>query len=167
MNLFDLLLESSEQLVEEVKALNYQQLNAKPSLDKWSISQICHHLYLSESLFSKSIENGLKDKDYESVAHKPIHLVSDRTKKFESPEIAKPTEEPFDVENILIFLTQSRNKLLNILRSIDDKSVLSKKAANHPAFGELSLEQWIELLYIHEQRHIEQIKDIKLVKSYG
>jgi hypothetical protein len=122
---------------------------------------------LSESLFSKSIENGLKDKDYESVAHKPIHLVSDRTKKFESPEIAKPTEEPFDVENILIFLTQSRNKLLNILRSIDDKSVLSKKAANHPAFGELSLEQWIELLYIHEQRHIEQIKDIKLVKSYG
>lgn len=167
MNLFDLLLESTNQLVEEVKALNYQQLNAKPALDKWSISQICHHLYLSESLFSKSIENRLKDKDYESVAHKPIHLVSDRTKKFKSPEIAKPTEEPFDVENMLNLLTKSRENLLNVLRSIDDKSILSKKAAKHPAFGELSLEQWIELLYIHEQRHIEQIKDIKLVKSYG
>ncbi|MBT2716581.1 DinB family protein [Bacillus sp. ISL-57] len=166
MNLFDLLLESTNQLVEEVKALNYEQLNAKPALDKWSISQICHHLYLSESLFSKSIENGLKDKDYESVAHKPIQLVSDRTKKFESPEIAKPTEEPFDVENMLNLLTKSRQNLLNVLRAIDDKSILSKKAAKHPAFSELSLEQWIELLYIHEQRHIEQIKDIKLVKSY-
>jgi hypothetical protein len=68
---------------------------------------------------------------------------------------------------MLNLLTKSRENLLNVLRSIDDKSILSKKAAKHPAFGELSLEQWIELLYIHEQRHIEQIKDIKLVKSYG
>ncbi|MFJ7941959.1 DinB family protein [Peribacillus sp. NPDC096622] len=166
MNPFDLLLESSEQLIEEVKELDYEKINDKPTMDKWSISQICHHLYLSENLFTKAIENGLKDKDHESVVHKPIHLVSDRTKKFESPEIAKPSEEPLSVETILIFLTQSRENLLNILRSIDDKSILSKKTANHPAFGELSLEQWIELLYLHEQRHIEQIKDIKLSNSY-
>ena len=102
-----------------------------------------------------------------SVAHKPIHLVSDRTKKFESPEIANPTEELFDVENMLNLLKKSRENLLNVFRAIDDKSILNKKAAKHPAFGELSLEQWIELLYIHEQRHIEQIKDIKVAKSYN
>lgn len=167
MKLFDLLLESNNQLVEEVKALNYEQFNAKPAQDKWSISQICHHLYLSENLFTKAIENGLNDKDYESVAHKPIHLVSDRTKKFESPEIAKPTEEPFDVENMLNLLTKLRENLLNVFRAIDNKTILSKKAAKHPVFGELSLDQWIELLYLHEQRHIEQIKDVKLAKSYG
>lgn len=166
MNFLDLLLESNNQLVDEVKALNYEHLNAKPAQDKWSISQICHHLYLSENLFAKAIENGLKDKDYESVPHKPIHMVSDRTKKFQSPENAKPTEEPFDVENMLDLLTKSRRNLLNALRAIDDKTILSKKAEKHPVFGELSLEQWIELLYLHEQRHIEQIKDIKLAKSY-
>lgn len=32
----------------------------------------------------------------------------------------------------------------------------------HPALGELFLDQWIELIYLHEQRHIEQIKEIKL-----
>ncbi|MDM5308375.1 DinB family protein [Peribacillus frigoritolerans] len=167
MNLFDLLLESSKKLIEEVKMLNYEKINEKPALDKWSISQICHHLYLSEKLFTKAIENGLKDKDYESVVHKPIHLVSDRFQKFESPEIAKPSEDPLEVETILNFLTESRENLLNVLRAIDDKSILSKKVSNHPAFGELSLEQWIELLYLHEQRHIEQIKDVKLSKSFG
>ena len=28
----------------------------------------------------------------------------------------------------------------------------------HPALGELSLMEWIELIYLHEQRHISQIK---------
>lgn len=33
----------------------------------------------------------------------------------------------------------------------------------HPALGELLLDQWIELIYLHEQRHIEQIKEVKLL----
>ena len=122
---------------------------------------------MSQNLFIKAIEKGLKDKDHERIVHKPIHLVSDRTKKFESPETAIPTEEPLGVETMLNILTESRGNLLNVLRAIHDKSVLSKKAAKHPAFGELSLEQWIELLYLHEQRHIEQIKDIKLLNPMG
>jgi hypothetical protein len=166
MKTLDLLLESSKQLISEVKKLNDEEINEKPAPDKWSIAQICHHLYLSEDLFTKSIVNGLNGKEYESVSHKPIHLASDRSQKFESPEIAKPSEDPLNVEIILKFLSQSRENLLNVLRTIDDRSILSKRAANHPAFGELSLEQWIELLYLHEQRHIEQIKDIKLSKSY-
>ncbi|MGM0877807.1 MAG: DinB family protein [Bacillota bacterium] len=166
MTILDLLLESSKQLISEVKILNFEELNKKSTPDKWSIAQICHHLYLTESLFTKAIVNGLNDKDYENVVAKPIHLVSDRTQKFESPEIAKPSEEPFEVEFIINFLTESRVEFLNILQTIEDKSVLSKKAENHPAFGELSLVQWIELLYLHEQRHIEQIKDLKSSKSY-
>ncbi len=49
MNLIDLLLESSKQLIEEVKMLNYEKINEKPALDKWSISQICHHLYCQKN----------------------------------------------------------------------------------------------------------------------
>ncbi|MEC3085289.1 PadR family transcriptional regulator, partial [Bacillus cereus] len=32
-----------------------------------------------------------------------------------------------------------------------------------PALGELPLDQWIELIYLHEQRHMLQIKEIKLL----
>jgi len=38
MNLFDLLLGSNEQLIKENKELDYEKVNNKPALDKWSIS---------------------------------------------------------------------------------------------------------------------------------
>jgi hypothetical protein len=40
---------------------------------------------------------------------------------------------------------------------------LAEKSVTHPALGELPLDQWIEQIYLHEQRHIEQIKEIKLL----
>ena len=55
----------------------------------------------------------------------------------------------------------SRKKFLDVLSSIEDKSLLVKKSAKHPVLGELPLYQWIELLYLHELRHIEQIKRLK------
>lgn len=43
------------------------------------------------------------------------------------------------------------------------KSILAKKSVMHPALGELPLDQWIEQIYLHEQRHIEQINELKLL----
>jgi hypothetical protein len=47
--------------------------------------------------------------------------------------------------------------------TIEDKFILAKKSVNYPAFGELPLDYWIEQIYLHEQRHIEQIKEDKLL----
>ena len=52
-------------------------------------------------------------------------------------------------------------KLLKTILSIEDPSVLKKKSVDHPAFGALPLDQWIELVPLHEQRHIKQIEEIK------
>jgi hypothetical protein len=53
---------------------------------------------------------------------------------------------------------------MGVLNKIDDKSILKEIAVKHPVFGDLSLDQWIELLYLHEHRHIEQIKDLKALR---
>ncbi|MEC2075593.1 PadR family transcriptional regulator, partial [Metabacillus fastidiosus] len=55
----------------------------------------------------------------------------------------------------------SRKKLITFLSTIEDKAILEEKSMKHPALGELPLDQWIEQIYLHEQRHIEQIKEIK------
>lgn len=60
-------------------------------------------------------------------------------------------------------LNNARKELMRFLRTIEDESILAKKSVMHPALGELLLDQWIELIYLHEQRHIEQIKEIKLL----
>ena len=87
----------------------------------------------------------------------------DRTKKFKAPKIVEPDVEPFEVQQIIDLLNDSRKKLMTFLSTIEDKSILAEKSVKHPALGELPLDQWIEQIYLHEQRHIEQIKEIKLL----
>lgn len=166
MTIFDLLSETRKQLIKEISSLTGEQFNEKPALDKWSIAQICHHLYIVEGLFTKAIKKGLKSESHDNLERKNIHIITDRMQKFKSPEIAEPSEEQFDVQTMLKLLNESRYHFLNLLHEMENHSILSKKAAKHPVFGELPLEQWIDLLYLHEQRHIEQIKYIKLSKEF-
>jgi hypothetical protein len=151
-----------ENLFRSISTLSASQINVKPTLDSWSVSQVCHHLYLTEVLFTKAISRGLQSNIDVTTERKPIELVLDKTKSFESPDIAKPLDGFFsDYQEIDKSLLKSRAVLNDLLENIDDISILTRRSYKHPIFNELLLEQWIELLDLHEQRHIEQINRIK------
>lgn len=158
----DNLYETRNNLIEEIASLSYAQFNNQPSMNKWSIAQVCHHLVLVEKASIKVIAWGLKEIDRSQKERKKVQLILDRTKKIQAPKIVEPDGEPFEVQQIIDLLSDSRKKLMTFLSTIEDTSILTEKSVNHPAFGELPLDQWIELIYLHEQRHIEQIKEIKL-----
>ncbi|USG68166.1 DinB family protein [Brevibacillus ruminantium] len=152
-----------EQLLHEISSLSFDEFNLQFEMGKWSIAQVCHHLLITETLFAKAIVFGLKQnqKNATDTEHIPIQFVSDRSNKIKAPKISEPSSEPFQVQQIIEQLSDSRKKVIDVLRSIDDKSVLKAIAVEHPVVGNLPLDQWVELLYLHEQRHIEQIKDLK------
>jgi len=159
----DNLYETRKNLVNEIKALHFTQFNARPGNDKWSIAQVCHHIVLVEQAIIKAISWGLKQADQTPKEHKDIkQLTLDRTKKFKAPTILEPELEPFEVQTIIDMLNDSRKKSLTFLSTIEDESILTGKSVAHPAFGLLPLDQWIEHIYLHEQRHIEQIREINL-----
>lgn len=157
----EILLETRNRLVNEISLLNLDEFNQHPEKDKWSIAQVCQHLFLVEKAFVYAISQGLKNGT--KAEEKNIHIVSDKGLKLKAPDIVTPDEKLYEVQEILDSLNKSRTKLLAVLATIDDSSVLSERSAKHPFFDDLPLNQWIELLYIHESRHIEQIKDLKLV----
>ncbi|WP_043932026.1 DinB family protein [Bacillus sp. EB01] len=150
-------------LIKEIIPLDYTQLNTRIGMNMWSIAQVCHHLVLVEQATIKAIAWGLKKVDTTQTERKNVHLILDRTKKFKAPEIVEPDVEPFEVRSIIDLLNDSREKLLTFLSTIENKSILAEKSFRHPALGELPLDQWIEQVYLHEQRHTEQIKEIKLL----
>jgi hypothetical protein len=157
----DNLFETRNNLVKELTSLSDAQFNSMPDMDTWSIAQVCHHLVLVEEASIKAIAWGLKDSTKKE--QKPIQLILlDRTKKFRAPAIVEPNVEPFEVQQIIDLLSDSRKKLITFLNTVEDKSILAEKSMKHPALGELPLDQWIEQIYLHEQRHIEQIKEIKI-----
>ena len=158
----DNLYETRNNLVKEITSLSYTQFNGRLGMNMWSIAQVCHHLVLVEQATIKAIAWGLKKVDNTQTKRKNVHLMLDRTKKFKAPEIVEPDVEPFEVQSIIDLLNDSRKKFLTFLSTIEDKSILAEKSFKHPALGELPLDQWIEQMYLHEQRHTEQIKEIKL-----
>lgn len=159
----DNLYETRNNLVKEITSLSYTQFNTSPGINRWSIAQVCHHLVLVEQATIKAIAWGLKKDDHTQKERKNVHLMLDRTKKFKAPDIVEPDVEPFEVQTIIDLLNESRKKFLTFLSTLEDKSILAEKSFKHPALGELPLDQWIEQIYLHEQRHIEQIKEIKLL----
>ncbi|EKN70914.1 hypothetical protein BABA_03594 [Neobacillus bataviensis LMG 21833] len=159
----DNLYETRNNLVKEITSLSYTQFNGRPDMNMWSIAQVCHHLVLVEQATIMAIAWGLKKVDNTQEERKNLYLMLDRTKKFKAPEIVEPDVEPFEVQSIIDLLHDSRKKFLTFLSTIEDKSILAEKSFKHPALGELPLDQWIEQIYLHEQRHTEQIKEIKLL----
>lgn len=159
----DNLHETRNNLVKEITLLSDAQFNSKPDMNMWSIAQVCHHLVLVEEASIKAIAWGLKEIDSTQKERKNVHFILlDRTKKIEAPKIVEPDIDLFEVQQIIDMLNDSRKKLMTFLSTIEDKSILAEKSVKHPALGELPLDQWIEQIYVHEQRHTEQIKEIKL-----
>ena len=161
LNFEDKLFETRNLLLHEISCLSQHELNQTIEINTWTIAQICHHLIIVEMLFADAIVYGLKRKNDKEIEPKRIEVISDRSQKIDAPEISKPSSEQFHLEEIIQMFRNSRKKFLDVLSSIEDKSLLVKKSAKHPVLGELPLYQWIELLYLHELRHIEQIKRLK------
>ncbi|MGE7998092.1 DinB family protein [Lysinibacillus sp. NPDC093190] len=158
----DHLYETRNNLIEEIKLLSDTQLNVKPDANSWSIAQVCHHLVLVEESSVKAIAWGLKQEgNKQKMERKNVQLIIDRTKKITAPKIVEPAEDFFAVQQIIELLDDSRKKLTAFLDTIEDPSILVEKSVKHPAIGELPLDQWVEQIYFHEQRHIGQIKEIK------
>jgi hypothetical protein len=149
-------------LIDEISSVSFEDFNRMIDSETWSIGQVCHHLYLAETAFTGAILYGLKKEEGFGAEQKSFTFVLDRTKKINAPDIVTPSNGPFEVQQILDLLSQSRNKLNSLLDTIREPSILLNRSTRHPVFGNLALNQWIDLIYLHEQRHIEQIKELKV-----
>ncbi|WP_423800519.1 DinB family protein [Neobacillus sp. SAB-20_R2A] len=156
------LAEARSQLINEIQNLGFDGFNKSPGESSWSVAQVCHHLYLAEKSFTSGLIYGMKSEKSQKADAKPLQLyLLDRTKKIDAPSIVAPSMGPFELQQILNLLEESRANLLTVMDGVKDKTVLTEKSAKHPLFGYLPLYQWIENVYLHDQRHIEQIKEIK------
>lgn len=153
--------ETRDELLGILKELNRNQLHLKKDADSWSIGQICQHLIKTEELFVLAIKKGLKSKEDSIIAKKSLDFLLDRSKKIVAPDIAKPTDEIIEYNEIIEKLKHSREKLYEILNTLEDPSVLGRRHFIHPVFKEMLLIEWVRTIYLHEQRHIKQINEIK------
>ncbi|MBE9917889.1 DinB family protein [Paenibacillus donghaensis] len=152
--------ETRNELLGILSGLSENELNTKKDSSSWSISQVCQHLSKTEELYVAAIRKGLKSKEDSFIENKSLGFLLDRSKKLEAPDIAKPTDDILEYEEIIAKLNHSRQKLFDMLNSLEDPSALSRRHSMHPVFKAMLLIDWVKSLYLHEQRHIKQIHEI-------
>ena len=150
-----------EAILAAVCHLDDEELNKVAVEGTWSIAQILEHLYLMESLIAKVLEDALQKETFDDPGNFPIHLVSDRSMKVRAPEKLAPSSAAQSLQDLEGKLSRSRSQLEH-LETLFSEEELNRKTASHPRFGMLTLKQWIRLVGYHEQRHYDQIEEVKL-----
>jgi uncharacterized damage-inducible protein DinB len=150
-----------EELLKEISGLSDRDANQKPSEEEWSVAQVLEHLHLVERAVASQIRHGMYEESDRPFDPRPVERTLDRTIKVKVPNPAlEPKNEVQELSELTEKLARSREQLEESLAgfTLDE---LERKAFGHPAFGMLSLKQWVDFLLFHEQRHLEQIREIK------
>ncbi|ASK60941.1 hypothetical protein CFK37_01295 [Virgibacillus phasianinus] len=152
--------EARSDLYSEVNGLSDEELNKKPAADEWSIKEIMEHLFLMEGAITKTIIDQLENGEVVNADLKPIEATTNRSTKVNAPDFAVPNDDFATLDELKLKLTATHQGLVKIAESADEKE-LEQKGFTHPAFGQMSLKQWIPFVGYHEKRHTLQIKEVK------
>lgn len=158
------MLKVREGLLKSVESLTDQQINEAVAENTWTIAQNLEHLYLIEIVVAKGIKYAKSQAPYNVVKEKPIHLTVDRSRKVPAPSHLEPSAHFLTLDELKEKLTESRRKLLQIVMELTEQD-RNEKSFEHPVFGMLSIQQWIEFVGFHEERHLLQIEEVKQLIS--
>lgn len=170
--LFQRLEEQRTTLLQDLQTHSAQQLEVKPSSDKWSVLEILTHLYTSERLsfgYIKKKSQGvqhLKNAGIQQALLVPILKISQRLPfKFKAPNVVKEnTPEALPLDKLISQWNLMRIELKSHLENIPDKHV-HKLVYKHPIAGRLSLPQALQFFAEHINHHKPQIKRALSVKN--
>jgi uncharacterized damage-inducible protein DinB len=151
-------------LLSMLEGLSDDQLNWKPDDATWSIAQVVQHVAIVESASAQMITLGLAQEPNFVPRDIPLEEITlDRSKKLNAPDRIHPSPEPKTMAQLQEILHTSREQFLAALNGIEDFSLLDKTSPPrpHPVFGQMSTGQWITAARLHEERHIQQIAELK------
>ncbi|MFD1886044.1 DinB family protein [Paenibacillus wenxiniae] len=149
-------------------------LNEHAHAGQWSIAQVLEHLYLMETAITTRMGAVLQQNEptpppLSQHSDAPsFRLTPDRSRRIEAPADLVPADKHMTRQELYTRLSRSRSHLEELLQTADPQQ-LQQKTMNHPVFGSMTLEEWVEFIGLHEQRHLEQMKDIQsaLTAAHG
>jgi hypothetical protein len=157
-------------LLASVEGSSPAQADFRPGPDAWSISDVLHHLALSEEASAKLMAIFLDRATKEGVGPDPspgdsvlrsleARIGEAAGRKAVAPDRVTPRSK-IEPAVALERLAAGRKRLLETLAQLSAFDG-TKLTFPHPFFGDFNLYQWALLSGWHERRHTGQIEKIK------
>jgi uncharacterized damage-inducible protein DinB len=168
--LVELLSSERQKVLEAIDGLSPAQLEHRPGEGLWSISDILHHLALTEEAHGKLMSRILKQAESGSLAPDPspdqsvldcldAYAEKLRNTKATAPDFVAPKEHAPAADS----LARLEAALAGVIDKVKQLGPydLSQVSYPHPVLGPLNTYQWIVISGRHEGRHASQIRRIK------
>jgi len=151
---------NTQEIVDFVKAIDTDKVQASPPSGKWSIIQICDHLVSVDfGVYSMMTSEGkTADADRKSLLPTLEAIVIDRTKKAVAPPQLAPKGKTDTVEKFATKYPNVRGKMINSIESKDLSKVCD--VFPHFVFGHMTYEEWLRFTMLHADRHVLQMKEV-------
>ncbi len=157
--------ETRDDLANTINGLTEDQLNFKPSADRWSVKECLQHIAATEKgLWNwceatiKATPNPEKRSDIKFSDDQIIKMLTDRSQKFKSAPENLPENTPFSTSlDAFNSFKSSREKLIKYIKTTKDD--LRNHVAQSP-MGAIDAYQLVLFIGAHSNRHTQQIAEV-------
>ena len=157
---FELLDRTTADTLAFTRGLTPEQL-AWSAPGRWSAMQILEHICLAETSIGRILTRPAdKVSDQREIVGKEKMrrlVVDERSRKIAAPDRMVPTGAIATLADFERTFTAQRDALKSDLSS--GAKVIDNRVFAHPAFGEMTIADWMYFSINHTERHLDQIRE--------
>jgi hypothetical protein len=148
-------------LVAALGDVSEEVARRKPDPAKWSILECMEHVAVAEEYLFGQVSNATRSEiPMINIARESaiVERGADRTRRVESPDVAKPRNRFASVKSALDHFQATREKTIQCVENyLDDPRAM---IGHHPTLGSVNTCEILLLMAVHPLRHAEQIREI-------
>jgi hypothetical protein len=153
-------------LLMDVKGLTTAQLNFKADSTRWSVAQCVEHIALAEAALTMAYQQGLQSpadpSKRDSIKYSDqqiIHFLTDRSRKFQAPEMLRPVGTFGSFQASLDSFVARRNRNIEFIKTTQED--LRNHFVTFPGLGIVDDYQVVLFMISHSKRHTLQLEEVK------
>lgn len=163
--------ETTDNLQKSIAGLSKEQLQFKPSEDRWSVSQCIEHIILTENMLFEMAKE-VMDKPANPERRKEVKIsdedliagMRDRTQKATAAEELQGEGSYTDPETAMQDFIEQREEVLEYIRNTTLEDLRSH--ISDLPFGAVDAYQSFLFIAGHSDRHTLQVEEVKSAKGF-
>ena len=155
----------------DVRGLSAAQLNFKADSTRWSVAQCVEHIALAEAALTMAYQQALNSaadpSKRDSIKYSDqqiIHFLTDRSRKFQAPEMLKPVGSFGSFQASLDSFVARRNRNIEFIKTT--QADLRDHCSSFPGVGMVDDYQVVLFMVSHSKRHTLQLEEVKANPNY-
>jgi len=161
-----LMVSTRDTILMDVRGLSTAQLNFKADSTRWSVAQCVEHIALAEAALTMAYQQTLNSpadpSKRDSIKYSDqqiIHFLTDRSRKFQAPEMLKPVGSFGSFQASLDSFVARRNRNIEFIKTT--QADLRDHCSTFPGVGMVDDYQVVLFMVSHSKRHTLQLEEVK------